>query len=124
MDWIKKAWEEYVGVLKQYAEFNGTMKREPFWMFVLVNFVLASLLGIVAAPLVGIYQLAILVPSLAAAVRRLHDTGRKGLLLLLALIPLVGPIILIVFLAQPSQMTPEPMESAPAADTPGEPEGA
>jgi uncharacterized membrane protein YhaH (DUF805 family) len=48
----------------------------------------------------GVFSLALAVPSIAVATRRLHDTGRSGWWQLLALIPLVGLIVLIVFLAQ------------------------
>ena len=47
-----------------------------------------------------IYSLAVLVPNLAAGTRRLHDTGKSGWFLLLALIPILGWIAVIVFLAQ------------------------
>ena len=50
-----------------------------------------------------LYALAVIVPSLAIAVRRLHDTGKSGWLLLVGLIPFVGWIILIVFYVQPSE---------------------
>ena len=49
-----------------------------------------------------IYALALLIPSLAIAVRRLHDTGKSGWMILLGLIPFIGFIILIVFYVQPS----------------------
>ncbi|HXA58744.1 MAG TPA: DUF805 domain-containing protein, partial [Streptosporangiaceae bacterium] len=47
----------------------------------------------------GIYGLAVLIPGLAVAVRRLHDTGRSGWWLLIGLVPLIGAIVLIVFMA-------------------------
>ena len=101
--------EWYIGVLKKYAVFDGRARRTEFWMFFLCNFIIAIIFGILALiPGIGglfnvlsiIYSLGILVPSIAVGVRRLHDTGRSGLLYLLALIPLVGIIILIVFWAQ------------------------
>jgi uncharacterized membrane protein YhaH (DUF805 family) len=59
-------------------------------------------LGVVKAALSGIYSLAVLIPSLAVGVRRLHDTGKSGWWLLLALIPVVGVIVLLVFMCQDS----------------------
>jgi uncharacterized membrane protein YhaH (DUF805 family) len=50
-----------------------------------------------------LYTLAMLVPGVTVSVRRLHDTGRSGWWLLIALVPLVGAIVLLVFLAQDSQ---------------------
>ena len=63
----------------------------------------------------GIYSLAVLIPGLAVGVRRLHDTGRSGWWLLLALIPIIGAIILIVYFAQDSQ--PESNEYGPNPKT-------
>jgi uncharacterized membrane protein YhaH (DUF805 family) len=48
----------------------------------------------------GVYSLAVLIPSLAVSVRRLHDTDRSGWWLLISLIPIIGAIVLIVFAAQ------------------------
>lgn len=92
----------YLAVLKKYAEFNGRAGREEFWMFVLISFIASLILSFIR-PLWFVYNLAVLVPSIAVCTRRLHDTGRSGWLQLLALIPLVGPIVLIVFAAQDSQ---------------------
>jgi uncharacterized membrane protein YhaH (DUF805 family) len=101
--------ESYVGVLKKYAEFEGRTQRREFWVFFLCNFIIGIVLGILQLiPIIkwvflvvsSLYSLAILVPSLAIGARRLHDTNRSALLLLLGLIPLVGTIILIVFWAQ------------------------
>ncbi|MGW1883523.1 DUF805 domain-containing protein [Streptomyces sp. NPDC001970] len=94
----------YLAVLKNYAGFGGRARRKEYWMFVLFNVIFAAvLLGIGFAiesqiPY-AIYILATLIPALAAAVRRLHDTGRSGWWLLISFVPLVGGIILLVFLA-------------------------
>ncbi|HKE93183.1 MAG TPA: DUF805 domain-containing protein [Povalibacter sp.] len=99
----------YLGVLKKYAVFSGRARRKEFWMFELINFLIIVVLCIVdmhtgtiqpvsgLGLLSGIYSLAVLIPSLAVSVRRLHDTDRSGWWLLLGLIPLVGSIILLVF---------------------------
>ena len=74
----------------------GRATRSEFWFAVLFNF----LAGFVAAfiPFIGwLYPLAVLVPNLAIAWRRLHDIGKSGTYLLMGLIPLAGPIILIVY---------------------------
>ena len=93
----------YLGCWKKYAEFSGRARRKEFWMFVLFNFLatfvagfLDGLLGTGGA-LYGLYSLAVLIPSLAVAARRLHDTDRSGWWQLIALIPLIGAIILLVF---------------------------
>lgn len=98
----------YLKVLKQYADFDGRARRTEYWMFVLFNIifsvvamVLDNVLGIAMegigyGPLYGLYVLAMIIPSLAVAVRRLHDTGKSGWMLLIALIPLIGSIWLLV----------------------------
>ncbi len=98
MDW-------YIGVLKNYAVFTGRARRKEYWMFFLINLVISLVLGFIEGLLgspgtVGIlYGLAVLIPSIAVAVRRLHDTGRSAWWLLLLLVPLIGVIVFIVFMA-------------------------
>lgn len=97
----------YIKCLKQYVDFSGRASRTEFWMFALFNFLISLVLAIIDV-VVGlgflqpIYALAVLLPALAVSVRRLHDTGRAGWWLLLFLLPLIGPIILIVFWVQDS----------------------
>jgi len=99
----------YLQVLKKYADFNGRARRTEYWMFVLVNLLAYIVLGIaeriihVPMILTAIYSLAVLVPSLAVSVRRLHDTNRSGWWMLVALIPLIGAIVLLVFAVQEGQ---------------------
>ena len=98
--------EWYAAVLRKYADFSGRARRKEYWMFALISLVIGVVLALlssyssVAGLFSGVYSLAILVPSLAVGVRRLHDTDRSGWTLLLALIPLVGAVIVIVFLCQ------------------------
>lgn len=94
----------YIAVLKKYAVFNGRAHRTEYWMFVLFNVLIVIGLSIVSAilgiggagkggsPLVSLYQLATLLPSIAAGVRRMHDTGRNGWWLL---VPIANLIFLI-----------------------------
>ncbi len=113
------------GFLENYANFKGRDTRPEFWWFYLANviltyglFILGGITGASILGLIGLlYCLAVLVPAIAAGVRRLHDTGKSGWLMLVSLIPLVGGIILIVFLAQPG--TPGANEYGPptGADT-------
>jgi uncharacterized membrane protein YhaH (DUF805 family) len=101
--------EWYVKVLSNYVGFQGRARRKEYWMFVLVNIIISIVLGIIQSilgwtdVLTGIYSLAVLLPSLAVAFRRLHDTGRSGWWILISLIPLIGAIILIVFMCQDSE---------------------
>lgn len=107
--------EWYLAVLKKYADFTGRARRTEYWMFVLCNVIISFVLGFLSrvpaignlfAVLAGLYALAVLIPGLAVSARRLHDTGKSGLLLLLALIPVVGEIILLVFFCTDSQPGP------------------
>lgn len=99
----------YIAVLKKYAVFSGRARRKEYWMFVLFNFIISfiiSLIGTFIETLLFLqylYMLAILIPGIAVTVRRLHDTNRSGWWYFIVFIPIVGAIVLIVFLAQDSQ---------------------
>lgn len=92
----------YLSCLKDhYADFNGRAKRTEFWMFVLVNWLVSLVVGIIGwalgiSWLGSLYGLAVLVPMLAVGARRLHDTGRSGWWWLILLIPFIGFIWLVV----------------------------
>lgn len=77
----------------KYATFSGRARRSEFWYWTLFNFLMTLI------PIVGwfIWPLVAFLPSLAVTVRRLHDTGKSGWLLLLFLIPFVNFILMIVF---------------------------
>mgnify|MGYP000104014214 CR=1 FL=1 len=102
----------FVDVLKnQYADFNGRAIRSQFWYFVLFSFIISFVLGIVDGMLFGrqilsmIFNLAVLIPSIAIAVRRLHDLGKTGWWYLLIFVPLIGIIVLIVWFCMKGQTT-------------------
>ncbi|MBV8033320.1 MAG: DUF805 domain-containing protein [Betaproteobacteria bacterium] len=101
----------YLMVLRKYADFAGRARRKEYWMFVLVNviamFIAAMLDSILGTRnvLQALYWLALLVPSIAVGVRRLHDTDRTGWWLLLAFVPIIGVIVLLVFMVQAGQTT-------------------
>lgn len=103
----------YIDVLKKYAVFSGRAQRAEYWYFALFNFVIIFVLmlldtilgtgGEMGAGLFGgLYSLAVLIPSLAVGVRRLHDTDRTGWWLLIGLVPIIGFVILIVFFVKES----------------------
>jgi len=94
----------YLAVLKKYVVFSGRARRKEYWMFTLVNVIVLVLLAVLKLnALYGLYSLAVLLPSLAVLVRRLHDTGRSGWWFLIGLVPLIGGIILLVFRVQDSK---------------------
>ncbi|HEX3329994.1 MAG TPA: DUF805 domain-containing protein [Gaiellales bacterium] len=94
----------YTDVIKQYAVFHGRAGRPEYWWFTLINFIISVALDVVlrgaAGQLIGaIYGLAVLLPSIGVAIRRLHDTNRTGWWLLVGIIPVVGWVWIIVLLA-------------------------
>ncbi|WP_086791130.1 DUF805 domain-containing protein [Streptomyces thermovulgaris] len=98
----------YLEVLKKYAVFTGRARRREYWMFFLVNFIVGLVLAVIGQVLdleilQYLYSLAVLLPGLGVSVRRLHDTGRSGWWLLISLVPLIGAIVLLVFLVSDSQ---------------------
>jgi uncharacterized membrane protein YhaH (DUF805 family) len=107
----------YIAVLKKYADFSGRASRTEFWMFTLVSIVIELVLTFIdyhtgmlnvatgLGVLSGIYALAVLLPSIAVTARRLHDTSRSGWWMLINLIPVLGFLVLLVFLVLDS--TPE-----------------
>jgi uncharacterized membrane protein YhaH (DUF805 family) len=111
---------------RKYATFSGRASRSEYWWWVLISIIVAALFYIIGtmagglygppssagAPTLGpgygiyltlslIWGLAVLVPGLALCWRRLHDTNHRGASYFLALIPIVGPIILLVFVLLP-----------------------
>jgi uncharacterized membrane protein YhaH (DUF805 family) len=91
-----------VVVFQKYATFSGRARRSEFWYFVLANFIIGIILGVIdnvlgtnnylgeRNGLLGfIYSLLTIIPNLALGVRRLHDIGKSGWFLLLMLIPIV-----------------------------------
>ncbi len=116
----------YITVLKKYAVFSGRARRKEYWMFCLFNVIVSFGLGLVlgftgsllgtGAQLGGVggmvYSLAMIIPSIAVAIRRMHDTGHSGWWILV-------PLANIVFLfldSQPgeNEYGPNPKEIAQA----------
>lgn len=104
----------YLEVLRKYAVFSGRARRKEYWMFFLFNLIIYFVLGIIGeivriAPqinggeLASIYALGVLIPGIAVGVRRLHDTNRSGWWLLINFAPLIGTVVLIVFMVQDGQ---------------------
>lgn len=108
MNWYREA-------LRKYATFEGRARRKEYWFFVLFNFLAVVVLSVVdmmigtfdekaeIGLLSGVYLLAVLIPSIAVTVRRLHDTDRSGWWILLNFIPVIGSIVILVFAVLDSQ---------------------
>lgn len=109
INWYKKV------VLENYANFSGRARRSEYWyytlmnlIFVIIAMILDKVLGInfdplPYGPIYALYALAVLVPGLAVAVRRLHDVGKSGWFMLIALVPLIGGIWLLVLFCTDSE---------------------
>lgn len=110
-------------VTEKYADFNGRARRAEYWSYALCTSVISGVLNLlyratdsnIFSILAGLFGLAILVPGLALAWRRLHDIGKKGTWYLIGLIPVVGWIILIVWFCRegdrgPNLYGPDPKE--------------
>lgn len=106
----------YMTALKKYAVFSGRSRRREYWWFVIVNAVISAILSCLSNRpddasdwnylgddpnffnyLALIYALALIIPTIAVQVRRLHDTGRTGWWWFIGLVPCVGWIVLLVF---------------------------
>ena len=107
IDWWKKV------VLQNYANFNGRARRAEYWYFVLFNVILIVPVYIIVIAgavnendgvatagfsLLGLFIIGLIIPWLAVVVRRLHDLNKSGWYYFVRFIPLVGPIIFLVWM--------------------------
>jgi uncharacterized membrane protein YhaH (DUF805 family) len=134
--------------LKRYAQFSGRSRRKEYWMYVLFLVLAAIVLGIVESILglgghavlasetsasgafygalvnrgilSNLFTLATFIPSLAVAVRRLHDTNRSGWWYLLIFVPLIGAIVLLVWFCTAGTPGPNDYGDDPMSETPEE----
>lgn len=87
----------YLKVLQQYVDFSGRSRRKEYWMFFLINMIISyAITGIslalempMLATVSSIYSIAVLIPSIAVGVRRMHDVGKSGWYLLIPIYSLV-----------------------------------
>jgi len=113
----------YIDVIKKYAVFDGRAQRQEFWMFFLINLIISTVINVIDLNLLGtngiiglVYTLAVLLPSIALSIRRLHDTGRNGWWLLVLFVPFIGAIVFLVFACQDSEPNENDYGLNPKAD--------
>jgi uncharacterized membrane protein YhaH (DUF805 family) len=93
----------FIAALKKYADFSGRARRKEYWMFILfyalfaiaagiLDSMIISSAGVPFTPVLTLYSLAMIIPTLALAVRRMHDIGKSGAMILVSFIPLIGGI--------------------------------
>jgi uncharacterized membrane protein YhaH (DUF805 family) len=115
----------YLAVLKNYVGFSGRARRTEFWMFVLVNAIVVTVINVIGryyfdSVLPGVvYNFAVLIPLLAVWTRRLHDSGRPGGWVLIMFVPFIGVVVLVVLAALPgavgaNQYGPDPKRDVAA----------
>lgn len=104
----------YIHCIKNYVNFSGRARRKEYWMFLLFNILIVFALTLISEivsemfgsdtsrSIIGIYILFIIIPHLAVVVRRLHDINKSGFYWFVRLIPIVGPIWLLILLVEDS----------------------
>lgn len=98
---------------QKYADFNGRASRAEYWWWILFTFLVSLVGNLINDWVGGILGLALLVPGLAVAWRRLHDIGRAGGWYFIALIPVVGWIIYLIWVLKPSEPQPNRFGAVP-----------
>ena len=127
MDWMLMP-------LRRYTDFQGRSRRKEYWMFLLGVIIavllisliegalgLSGMVGGVYGPLTVLFFLAIIVPSIAVQVRRFHDQDKSGWFVLLSLIPIIGGLIVLVFMLLegtrgPNRFGPDPNDPNAGAE--------
>ena len=108
MNWFIKS-------LKQYADFKGRARRKEYWMFILFSIIIGVILTLIEimtgtfnyfvnmGPLSALFSFVIFIPNLAVTVRRLHDIGKSGWMILILLIPIIGAIWFFILMIKDSE---------------------
>lgn len=98
--------------LSGYANFKGRASRPEFWWFMLFCALVSLLTSLISEGFSGLATLALVIPAVAVAARRLHDIGRSGWWQLVSLVPFVGTLVVLYWYVQPSTNEPNPYDPA------------
>jgi uncharacterized membrane protein YhaH (DUF805 family) len=79
----------YLKVLQHYANFSGRARRAEYWYFVLINGIISVIAQMLNEKLYLIYVLALLIPSIAVGIRRMHDVNKSGWFILIPIYNLI-----------------------------------
>ncbi len=100
----------YISAIKKYAVFEGRAPRAEFWYFILFNTIISIVISIISAiipktgsALSALFLLFLVIPGISVTVRRLHDTNRSGWWWFISLVPIIGSIVLFIFMVLDSQ---------------------
>lgn len=115
----------FLDPFRKFKDFSGRATRKQFWIPAVINFLIIYLLSGLDVLLgtrsiqgqgyiSSLYSLITLLPMIALGVRRLHDTNRSGWWYLFTLVPIVGPITVLIFFGKPSQAGPNKYDPQPA----------
>ncbi len=105
----------FVKVLKNFGDFKTRSNRAEFWIFVLVNFIISFLIGMLSFTLSYIFSLIIIIPSFAVGARRMHDIGKSGWTQLWWLLPIIGWIYIIILYAKEGEASANKWGAVPEA---------
>ena len=98
----------YKDAIQKYIFFDGVASRKEFWSFFIMNIIVTFLIGWVSKHFLGgvtwpatLYSIFIFCPSWSISVRRLHDSGKSGMWLLVHLIPGIGQLCYLILMLMP-----------------------
>lgn len=114
----------YFKVIRNYAVFGGRARRKEYWFFILFSAIASFILMMLDVILWDwqilhtIYALTLFIPSTAVAIRRLHDTNHSGWWYLLIFVPIIGWLVMLIFMVingdpGKNRFGPDPKKSPP-----------
>ena len=115
----------YILALKKYGQFRGRSQAKEFWYFIFINLILGFVIVGIENKIglnnseeydsffIGLFIFVAIIPCLAVTVRRLHDSGESGWMILVNLIPILGPIWLLILVLKSGDVGENRFGAAP-----------